>query len=68
MYQPGEGLMSRKQRLQWSLTHLDRIQDLLNPKGVVPGSDMLLTSLERTIEEVEYQLAMLEMAESANQE
>ena len=29
---------------------------------------MLLTSLERTIEEVEYQLAMLEMAESANQE
>jgi cytochrome c2 len=68
MYQPGEGLMSRKQRLQWSLTHLDRIQYLLNPKSVVPGSDMLLTSLERTIEEVEYQLAMLEMAESANQE
>jgi len=68
MYQPGYGLMSRKQRLQWSLTHLDRIQYLLNPKGVVPGSDMLLTSLERTIEEVEYQLAMLEMAESANQE
>ena len=68
MYQPGEGLMSRKKRLQWSLTHLDRVQYLLNPKDVVPGSDMLLTSLERTIEEVEYQLAMLEMAESANQE
>jgi len=68
MYQPGEGLMSRKKRLQWSLIHLDQIQYFLNPKGVVPGSDMLLTSLERTIEEVEYQLAMLEMAESANQE
>lgn len=68
MYQPGEGLMSRKKRLQWSLIHLDQIQYFLNPEGVVPGSDMLLTSLERTIEEVEYQLAMLEMAESANQE
>ena len=60
--------MSRKKWLQWSLIHLDQIQYFLNPEGVVPGSDMLLTSLERTIEEVEYQLAMLEMAESANQE
>ena len=68
MYQPGYGLMSTKQRLQWSLSHLRRVQYLLNPKGVVDASDMLLTSLERTIEEVEYQLAMLEMAESANQE
>ena len=68
MYQPGYGHMSVKQRLQWSLSHLGRVQYLLNPEGVVPGPDMLLTSLERTIEEVEYQLAMLEMAESANQE
>ena len=68
MYQPGYGHMTTKQRLQWSLSHLRRVQYLLNPKGVVDGSDMLLTSLERTIEEVEYQLAMLEMAESANQE
>jgi len=68
MYQPGYGLMSDKQRLQWRLSYLRRVQDLLNPEGVVPGSDMLLTSLERTIEEVEYQLAMLEMVESANQE
>ena len=68
MYQPGYGLMSTKQRLQWSLSYLRRVQDLLNPEGVVPGSDMLLTSLERTIEEVEYPLAMLEMVESANQE
>ena len=60
--------MTRKQRLEQALFHLGKVEDLLNPKGVVPGSDMLLTSLERTIEEVEYQLAMLEMAESANQE
>jgi len=54
--------------LEQALSHLGKVEDLLNPKGVVPGPDMLLTSLERTIEEVEYQLAMLEMAESANQE
>ena len=60
--------MTRKQRLEQALFHLGKVEDLLNPKGVVPGSDMLLTSLERTIDEVEFQLAMLEMAESANQE
>ena len=60
--------MTRKQRLEQALSHLGKVEDLLNPEGVVPASDMLLTSLERTIEEVEYQLAMLEMAESANQE
>ena len=60
--------MTRKQRLEQALSHLWKVEDLLNPKGVVDASDMLLTSLERTIEEVEYQLAMVEMAESANQE
>ena len=61
-------IMMHKQRLKRALFHLGKVEGLLNPKGVVDGSDMLLTSLERTIEEVEYQLAMLEMAESANQE
>ena len=60
--------MTRKRRLRQALFHLAEVEDLLNPGGVVDGSDMLLTSLERTIEEVEFQLAMLEMAESANQE
>ncbi len=61
--------MTRKQRLEQALSHLGKVEDLLNPTGVLNrGPDMLLTSLERTIEEVEFQLAMLEMAESANQE